>query len=205
MDESLALLALSRISQIKKIQKKWIVDNFESVADLFKGKVRAPEGTDRYFRPLRQLGSLEGERDRIQKGGVSIVTLRDSDYPDRLRQIPDAPVVIYKKGTISLCAPTFSIVGARKATFEGIALAERIGETLSSLGVTIVSGLARGIDASAHRGALQGRGRTIGVLGCGIDICYPAENLFLFEAMSKEGAIITEYAPGERPLKHHFP
>ena len=101
--------------------------------------------------------------------------------------------------------PTFAVVGARKATFEGMLLAEQIAETLSTAGITVASGLARGIDGAAHKGALRGEGKTVGVLGCGIDTCYPAENSALFAKMAEEAAIVTEYAPGERPLKHHFP
>jgi DNA processing protein len=210
MEESLALLALSRLKALSLVQKKWIFDTYESVADVFTGKARPPQGTESCFRDTTQFTALEKERSKIQKSGVEIITIRDTHYPELLRQIPDPPVILYCKG--SLCngslprqLQTFSMVGARKATLEGIALAERIAETLSSLGITIVSGLARGIDTASHRGALRGKGKTIGVLGCGIDICYPSENLALFQQMSKEGAVITEYTPGERPWKSHFP
>ena len=104
-----------------------------------------------------------------------------------------------------LSGRTLAIVGARKATFEAMLLAEQIAETLSAGGITVVSGLARGVDGAAHKGALRGKGGTIGVLGCGIDICYPSENRTLFEAMAKKAAVVTEYPPGERPLRHHFP
>ena len=96
-------------------------------------------------------------------------------------------------------------MGSRRASFEGMNLAEKIAQTLSSVGITIVSGLARGIDSAAHRGALKDKGKTIGVLGCGIDICYPSENKKLFERMGDEAAILTEYMPGEQPLQFHFP
>ena len=99
----------------------------------------------------------------------------------------------------------FAVVGARKASFEGMLLAERIAETLSSAGITVVSGLARGIDAAAHKGALHGKGGTVAVLGCGIDRCYPAENWPLFQDIGRVGALLTEYRPGEAPLKYHFP
>jgi DNA processing protein len=205
MDESSALFALSRIAGLKNLQKKSLVDSCESVAELFQENVQPPKWAAAHIHLLPQINSLNKEKEQIEKSGIRIITIKDADYPDRLRNIPDAPVVIYKKGPAVLSAPTFSIVGARKATLEGLALAEKIGETLSSLGITIVSGLARGIDAAAHHGALRGQGKTIGVLGCGIDICYPSENYVLFDRLSKEGAILTEYIPGERPLRHHFP
>jgi DNA processing protein len=205
MDETLALLALSRQTHLKNNQRKSITDSYDSIADIFSGKIQAPEGTAQYFHTFKNVSNLEKDRERILKNGIKIVTIKDPEYPYLLKQIPDAPVVLYKKGPSPLSNPTFSLVGARKATLESIALAERIAETLSSHGITIVSGLARGIDAASHRGALKGYGKTIGILGCGIDICYPAENQFLFDQMSKEGAILSEYTPGERPLKHHFP
>ena len=113
-----------------------------------------------------------GDRDRHHKGR--------RPTPPPCGQIPDPPIVLYKKGPLPLPGQSFAIVGARKATFEGMLLAERIAETLSSAGITVVSGLARGIDGAAHKGALHGNGGTIGVLGCGIDICYPVENSSAF-------------------------
>jgi DNA processing protein len=86
-----------------------------------------------------------------------------------------------------------------------MALAERIAETLSSAGITVVSGLARGVDAAAHKGALRQRGSTVGVLGWRLDICYPVENSAIFRSVAKDGAILTEYTLGEKPLKHRFP
>jgi len=137
--------------------------------------------------------------------GADVITIKDKTYPELLRHIPDPPIVLYKKGTLKTCSNTLAVVGSRKATFEGIALAEKIANTLSSLGITIVSGLARGIDASAHKGALSETGKTIGVLGCGIDICYPAENIRLFDKVGDEGLLLTEYSPGVSPLNYHFP
>jgi DNA processing protein len=137
--------------------------------------------------------------------GAGIVTIREKEYPPLLKNIPDPPIVLYKKGPLEAGMNTLAIVGSRKATSEGMNLAEKIGETLSSVGITIVSGLARGIDAAAHRGALKEKGKTVAVLGCGIDICYPPENRLLFNTTGEEGLILTEYEPGEEPLPYHFP
>jgi DNA processing protein len=98
-----------------------------------------------------------------------------------------------------------AVVGARSASFEGMLLARAIADALSSAGITVVSGLAKGIDASAHLGALHGRGGTVGVLACGLDRCYPAENWTLFNSMAQVGALLTEYGPGAKPMRHHFP
>lgn len=210
MEERKALLALSRIRGIDNVRKKWIVDNHDSVAPLLEGKVSGPESVVGSLRAAvsKQTAALKGidaEMARISAMGAEIITIRDDGYPPLLREIPDAPLVLYKKGPLPLSGPAFAIVGARKATFEGMLLAEQIAETLSSAGITVVSGLARGVDGAAHRGALRGKGGTVGVLGCGIDVCYPAENWALFRDMAKEAAILTEYTPGMRPLKHHFP
>jgi DNA processing protein len=206
MDESLALLALSRLGGLKNDQKKWIVDNYERVADFLLDKRQHISPSDRdAFLSLRGSKALDAEVSRLLTMGIHTITIKDRDYPELLTQIPDAPVVIYKKGELPISSRAFAVVGARKATFEGMALAERIAETLSSAGITVISGLARGVDAAAHRGALRQRGSTVGVLGYGMDICYPVENTALSRDMAKDGALLTEYTLGEKPLRHHFP
>ncbi len=206
MDERTALLALSRVKGIGNDRKKRIVDTYERVASLFEGKTRAGDAIRKEaIRAFRGFKAIEAEAAGLSKMGIEIITIKDDGYPAPLRAIPDPPMVLYKKGPLPLTGQSLSIVGARKATFEGMLLAERIAETLSSAGITVVSGLARGIDSAAHKGALRQKGGTIGVLGCGLDTCYPAENWTLFQDMAKEAAIITEYTLGESPLRHHFP
>ena len=206
MDERTALVALSRVKGIGNDRKKWIVESYDKVAALFDGKARAVDPISKEaIRAYRGFKTIEAAMAGLSKAGIEIVTIKEETYPASLRAIPDPPIVLYKKGPLPLSGLCFAIVGARKATFEGMLLAERIAETLSSAGITVVSGLARGIDGSAHKGALHHTGGTVGVLGSGIDICYPVENSRLFEDMAKEGAIITEYTVGESPLRHHFP
>jgi DNA processing protein len=206
MDESLALFALSRIKGLRNDRKKWIIEHYERVADLFlDGKCHLTAPDRDAIRSFRGFKGLEAEVAALARMGVRVVTIKDTDYPELLKQIPDPPVVIYTKGKLPISSRAFAVVGARKATFEGMALAERIAETLSSAGITVVSGLARGVDAAAHKGALRQCGKTVGVLGCGIDICYPVENSALFRAMAEDGTIVTEYALGEKPLRYHFP
>jgi DNA processing protein len=137
--------------------------------------------------------------------GARVLTIRDDTYPDLLRHIPDAPIVLYALGPLAPADGALAVVGSRKASAEGINLAGKISETLSSAGITIVSGLARGIDTAAHTRALTGTGGTVAVLGCGIDICYPPENKLLFEQIGRGGLVVTEYAPGEQPVPYHFP
>lgn len=206
MDELSALIALSRTNRITRLRKREMADTFPSVAAVFEGKVQLRDAAERdAVKSFRAFEAIEADRENLAKMGVEIITIRDGAYPPRLKEVPDPPIVLYKKGPCGLAVEGFGVVGARKATFEGMLMAERIAETLASAGITVVSGLARGIDAASHKGALRQKGGTIGVLGCGIDICYPAENRSLFEEMAHTGAIVTEYAPGERALPYHFP
>jgi DNA processing protein len=206
MDELTALIALSRTNRITRLRKREIADAFRSVASLFEGKMQPADAAERdAIRSFKGFKAIDADRDTLSKTGAEIITIRDAAYPPMLGRIPDAPIVLYKKGPLGPAVDGFAIVGARKATFEGMLMAERIAETLASAGITVVSGLARGIDAASHKGALRQKGGTIGVLGCGIDICYPAENRSLSGEMMHAGAVVTEYGPGERALPYHFP
>lgn len=149
----------------------------------------------------------EREIDGCLSRDVRLVALTDPAYPELLRQIPDPPLLLYVKGTLSSADDTaLAIVGSREATLYGEEQAARFGQRLSEQGWTIVSGVARGIDRAAHEGALKTpAGRTIGVLGCGIDRVYPRENRRLYERIQESGALISEFCLGAPPLAHHFP
>jgi DNA processing protein len=206
MDETIALIALQRLNGLNRETKKQLVEQFNSIASLFAGKTEAPnKGIVGKLRAFDGWKDIDRDLTRLEKMGVGILTLKDKDYPFQLRAIPNAPVVLYKKGVLRIGTDTIAVVGSRRAAFESLNIAEKISQTLSSLGITVISGLARGIDAAAHRGALKEKGKSVGVLGCGIDITYPAENRRLFGRMAEEGTILTEYGPGMRPLPHHFP
>jgi DNA processing protein len=206
MEEIVATLGLVRAPGISYERKKEILEGSESVVSLFEGKGKIGDpGLRQRMRSFKGLGTIEDELAKLGEMDIQIISIRDAAYPPQLRSIPDPPLVLYSKGPLSFNDQMMAIVGSRRATFEGMNLAERIAETLSSVGVTVVSGFARGVDSSAHRGALKGRGKTVAVFGCGIDICYPVENQRLYEKVAGEGLLLTEYAPGERPLAHHFP
>lgn len=135
-----------------------------------------------------------------------IVTLLDSEYPILLKEIFDPPPVLYCKGLpLNNEIFSFSIVGSRRLTNYGGQMSEKFAFELASHGVAVVSGLARGVDTLAHRGALNAKGYTVGVLGCGIDKIYPYENRKLYEQMYNEGTIISEYGPGTEPFSGNFP
>ncbi len=148
---------------------------------------------------------LELLADLGQKG-IGVVTQLDAIYPRLLAQIPAAPAVLYTKGTLSAADDlAIGIVGTRRSTAYGRHMAELIAAELSAAGVTIVSGLARGIDGSAHQGALSGGGRTIAVLASGVDIIYPSEHYLLASRIIESGAIVSDYPPGTKPDAPNFP
>ena len=154
----------------------------------------------------RELIDLDGELRRIDQFGANIVTTDDSEYPALLRQIYDPPLVLYVRGTLRPeDAYAIAMVGTRQSTLYGRQTAERLARQLAASGVTVVSGGARGIDSASHEGALQSGGRTIAVLGTGLDIVYPAENVKLYQRIAEQGAVITQFPFGRKGDKQSFP
>jgi DNA processing protein len=149
----------------------------------------------------------EAERRRAEALGIRIVGWDDPDYPILLRRIFDPPPVLYVRGRLHAEEGdrSVAVVGARAATPAGRALAQAMARDLAAWGATVVSGLARGIDSAAHRGALDAAGRTVAVLGCGLDRVYPPENASLASAIEEQGAVVSEFPLGTPPLPPHFP
>jgi DNA processing protein len=147
------------------------------------------------------------ERIRTETGRAPAqITLGDARYPANLREIAAPPERLYVRGRLAeKDALAVAIVGSRAATPYGLAAAERLAADLAARGVTVVSGLARGIDSAAHRGALRAGGRTIAVLGSGVDVIYPPENRRLAGEIESHGAVVSQFEPGTRPLSGHFP
>jgi len=150
--------------------------------------------------------SLEEEMEKLERHGVKAFTFHDPEYPARLKQIYDYPPILYIKGAIlpqdEWC---LAVVGTRKATVYGRQAAEEIVADLARNKITIVSGLARGIDSIAHRSALEAGGRTMAVFGCGLDIVYPSENASLAQSIIANGALISEFPLGAEPRRENFP
>jgi DNA processing protein len=153
------------------------------------------------------LSAAAKELAQAQQAGCRLLTWDEPAYPHLLRQIYDPPPLLYARGNIELLdRHSIAIVGARRPTPYGNQMAERLARDLAERGLVIVSGLARGIDSSAHKGALAStRGATIGVLGCGIDIVYPKENKKIFAQMEERGAMISEFPLGTFPAPQNFP
>jgi DNA processing protein len=149
--------------------------------------------------------------ERVRRGLTlyrdSALTLADDAYPERLRNLPDPPLALFYRGDLSLLkrAPAVAIVGSRKASPYGLNAARHLATQLAETGAVIVSGLARGIDSTAHRAALDAGGGTIAVLGTGIDVVYPPENRKLTKTIEERGLILTEFAPGTPPRRENFP
>lgn len=142
----------------------------------------------------------------IEKQNINILTIYDENYPKRLRYIDDSPKVLYAKGNIlQEDSLGIAIVGSRKATAYGKWACEKFTKELVNLGITIISGLALGIDAIAHKTALDNGGRTIGVIGNGIDIIYPKKNLHLYKDVEEQGCVVSEFPLGTPPLAYNFP
>jgi DNA processing protein len=155
-----------------------------------------------------QAGLKEAARDleASAKAGCQVVAYCSDDYPPRLKQIPDPPLVLYVRGDVKvLSRHALAIVGTRRPTAYGSQVAQRLAHDLAQRQLVIVSGLARGIDSAAHRGALEAAGKTVAVLGSGIDVIYPRENKRLAEQVTECGALISEFPPGTSPAPENFP
>ena len=147
----------------------------------------------------------EDECRRLELADVQLVTYLSGDYPKSLFEIPDPPPFLYVKGKLPLCDRSVAIVGSRRATRYGLQATDRLASELAGRGICIVSGMARGVDTAAHKGALAANGPSIGVLGCGVDQVYPPENKLLFENMASKGALVSEFPLGTLPLAENFP
>lgn len=148
------------------------------------------------------------EFDRVKQLGGDVLILDDGSYPALLREIDDPPPVLYVKGDWQACLdqPCVGVIGSRMCSTYGVNASEMLSRDLASRGLTIVSGLARGIDAAAHKGAIQGHGRTIAVMGTGIDAVYPRENTGLVrDILANGGCLVTQFPLGTPPLKDNFP
>ncbi|MBI2511542.1 MAG: DNA-protecting protein DprA [Opitutae bacterium] len=147
---------------------------------------------------------LAREEERLAKAGATFITARDTGYPRLLKEITDPPIGLYRKGGYEFDAPCIAIVGSRRTTLYGQATAKKLGAELARLGFCVVSGLARGIDTAAHEGALSVGGKTAAVIGTGIDIIYPSENLDLYRRIAESGAVLSEFPFGRKADRQSF-
>lgn len=205
-------VALSKISSLGARRIIRLVEFFGSAKNAYFADTNALYRTGL---PEKVLRVLIHERDKIDPYasvrqladlGLQAVTLVQESYPFLLKQIYDPPAILYYRGDINVLNGTcVAMVGSRKATEYGKTAAGKIAEGLAAAGVVVVSGMARGIDTVAHQGALQAGGKTVAVLGCGLDICYPPENIKLREKIATYGLLLSEFPPGSQPKPANFP
>ncbi len=209
-----AYIALNMVDGVGPIRVRALLDRFnepQAILSATKADLMQVEGVgDEVARSIiswREKVDLDGELARIEKAAVHVVTRDEPEYPKNLREVYDPPIILYVKGTLSeRDALAIAVVGSRRTTLYGQDMARKLAYQLGRVGVTVVSGLARGIDTAAHHGALQAKGRTVAVIGCGIDIVYPAENEKLAnEIIEKGGAVVTEFPFGVKPDRQNFP
>jgi DNA processing protein len=212
-NNTICWMGLSRIPGVGRATFRRLVKSFGSAGavlgasrDALQETGGISEKTANEIASASWRAAAEEEMERARKAGVAVVTIEDAAYPENLRTAPDAPLFLYIKG--SLLAGdrrAVAIVGTRTPTYYGLTLTHRMAYGLAAAGATVVSGMARGIDTQAHKGAIAAKGRTIAVLACGIDTVYPPENRDLMERIAGSGAVITENPFGTRPESGYFP
>ncbi len=209
-----AYIALNMVDGVGPIRVRALRDRFgepQAILSASKTDLMQVDGVGeevaRSIISWREKVDLDAELQRIEKSGVHVISRDDAEYPKHLREIYDPPLVLYVRGSLTeRDSLAIAVVGSRRTSLYGQDMARKLAFQLARVGVTVVSGLARGIDTSAHNGALQAKGRTVAVIGCGIDIVYPAENKKLAdEIVEKGGAVVTEFPFGVQPDRQNFP
>ncbi len=190
-----------------------LLDRFGSPANIFAASRGALLGEGLKPPTIEQLHNTEIlekaqiEIEKLEALGAQVITLADEAYPQLLREIYDPPIALYVKGDLeaALLRPAIAVVGSRRCSTYGINAANFLSRELAAQGVTIISGLARGIDGAAHRGALEAGGKTVGVIGTGLDVNYPKEHNKLADELAANGAVVSEFPLGTPPLAQNFP
>ena len=203
----------AQLNKITAVQKQLLLQHFTDPEEIYNSedsKLYRIEGLPESAVQALEDKDLTEARQILEEcvnKGIGIVTLHDSNYPSRLRNTVDPPLVLYFKGQLPVwdLQPVIGIVGTRKASSYGLSTAARFGKQIAACGALVVSGGAAGIDAMAMQGALEAGRPVIGVLGCGVDVVYPAQNRQLFSQVVQNGCLISEYPPRTKGLAWHFP
>jgi DNA processing protein len=205
-------LALKSLAGIGNIVFPALLDKFGTVQAVFSASTADLQATPGITKKaaagitaFKDWNIIHKDLAALEKAGINIITYQDGLYPVKLLEIYDRPPLLYVLGSLNIDDIDISIVGSRQASTYGKYTTEKISRELALRGVTVVSGMARGIDSAAHQGALSARGRTIAVLGTGLDIIYPPENKKLFAAIAENGAVVSEYPLGTPPRACNFP
>jgi DNA processing protein len=211
-EETLHWLALRMVPGVGTLTTLRLLDKFKSPQTVFRASASELEAAGLSPAQARNLASGYSFDDAIQQQqklldvGAQLITIHDSFYPQRLREIFDPPLLLFAIGRKELLSShSIAIVGTRRPTPYGLAAAERLGADLAKTGLTVISGMARGIDTAAHKAALAEGGDTVAVLGCGVDVLYPVENRKLYEEIASRGLLISEFPLGAPAYPQNFP
>ena len=213
MTDKLPWLALKSIPGVGPVLFQRLLQRFGQPAAVFQARpeeLLTVKGVNRDLAQdllsFRAWDRVEAELARIAAAGVEVLLQADPRFPARLKQIPYPPPLLFIKGTILPQDDlAVALVGTRAASYYGLKTCRRLAGALAMRGLTVVSGLARGIDTAAHQGALENSGRTLAVLGCGLDVVYPPENLKLYQEIPEHGALVSEFPLGTPPDAKNFP
>ena len=213
MDERVLYLALNMAGGIGPEKKRGLLEYFKDIRTLFSVeadeiKRLIPGKGGSAFASSRKVMRLkaENEAQKAENMGISYVHINEKHYPSNLLSIPDPPIVLYYKGEPSKeDFNSIAVVGCRKATAYGLKNSLRLGRGLAENGISVISGLAKGIDSEAHKGALERGGRTVAILGCGVDKVFPKEHKALHDEISERGCLYSEFPIGSDPKGFHFP
>ena len=211
-EEALHWLALRLVPGLGTVSSLRLLQKLKSPQAIFRAsstELEAAGLTPAQARNVSSGSSFEDaatQQERCLCAGAQIISIHDERYPQKLREIFDPPLVLFALGDVQLLAShAIAIVGTRRPTPYGLAAAERLSADLAQAGLTIVSGMAAGIDTVAHRAALDGAGKTVAVLGCGVDVLYPASNRRLYENIARGGLLVSEFPMGAPAYPQNFP
>jgi DNA processing protein len=211
-EETLHWLALRMVPGLGTISTLRLLERLKSPQEIFQASPTELEGaglSPAQARAIAGGSSFEDAVDqqaRMLRTGAQLIAIGDPRYPKQLRDIYDPPLLLFALGSVDLLKThAIAVVGTRRPTPYGIAVAERLSADLAKAGLTIVSGMARGIDTAAHRAALAVAGQTVAVFGCGVDMLYPSENRKLYEDIAKKGLLLSEFPMGAPAYPQNFP
>lgn len=211
MDERTALLAMTLVEGLGPVRIRRLEDRFGSAAEAWENRRhwRDVRGvTERLVEKALRITQRDIERqlEGMERLGARFIADDEPDYPEGLVHLPNAPRVLFVRGRLPRRSEEcVAVVGTRRPSPTGEQVAETLGRDLAAVGLVVVSGMARGIDAAAHKGALKAKGLTVAVLGCGLDVAYPPEHKDLMEEIGASGALVSEYPLGIAPTRSHFP
>lgn len=202
-------LAFSRLKGVDRLGLRGILQRYPDPREVFDRAQSLEAFSTELARSVRGFDEwdwVDSEITRVEACGARLITFYDREYPTLLKEIADPPCLLYARGRAAHGeAPAIAIVGTRHPSHYGLRMAELLGNDLAAMGASIVSGLARGCDMAAHKGALKAGGHTVAVLGTGVDVVYPRENKKLYDEIAEKGLVLSEFPMGTGPAKHTFP